>query len=91
MAKYTFEDFADILEVLQPLPSTKMTWRSNFIIVGSLCLLLCLAPLVLQGVDCALTPLPKVCIFHSTLSSPLLSFVGAGMHWLQSADFSVKQ
>ena len=96
MAKCAFEDFAVICEVLQPLPSTKMTWCSNFIIVGSLCLLLCLAaPLVLQGVDCVLlapqTPLPKACIFYSTLSSPLFSFVGAGMHWLQSADFSVKQ
>ena len=95
MAKCAFEDLADIIEVLQPLPSTKMTWCSNFIIVGSLCLLLCLAPLVLQGVDCALlapqTPLPKACIFYSTLSSPLLSLVGAGMHWLQSADCSMKQ
>ena len=91
MAKCAFEDFADISEVLQPLPSTKMTWWSNFVIVGSFCLLLCLAPLVLQGVDCVLTPLPKACIFYSTLSSPLLSLVGAGMHWLQSADCSVKQ
>ena len=83
MAKRAFEDFADISEVLQPLPSTKMAWRSNFTIVASLSLPLCLAPLVLQDVHWTLlasqTSLPQACVFAPPCLSLCFHFVGAGM------------
>ena len=47
VAECAFEGFADISEVLQPLPSTKMAWHSNFTVAifsffAALCFHLCL-------------------------------------------------
>ena len=32
VSKHAFEQFSDIIKMLQPFPSTKMTWHSDFII-----------------------------------------------------------
>ena len=44
--KCAFEKFADISEVLQPLPSVKMAWRSNFTITIFSASFCCLLPLL---------------------------------------------
>ena len=70
-----FEKFADISKMLQPSPSAKMAWSSNFTIA------LAFAHLVLQGIDCSLlasnsTSL-RFCYFASLCLALWLCFVVA--------------
>ena len=89
-----FEKFADISNVLQPLPSAKMAWRSNFTITvfsASFCLPLAFAPLVLQGIDCSLLDSESTSSIFCLFFFHSIRLVVAVMHLLHSANPSIKQ
>ena len=72
--KCAFEKFADISEVLQPLPSAKMAWHSNFLSLYFRFILLAFTLLVLLVLLCVLRSTGlwlhflKLLFFCSTLS-----------------------
>ena len=87
------EEFSDIVKLLQPFPSTKMTWHSDFTFAA---ILLCSAFLFLFASDTATcwllsggpcTPLTWASV---VLLALCLCFVGTVMHWLCSTDSGMK-
>ena len=95
--KVCFWGFGDIRKALQPSPTTKMAWHSNFTTAAFLPYSACLfafTPLLLQNLDCVLLasqiPILEVLLFAPLFLVLGLRFVGNGMCWLHSDDPGVE-